>query len=75
MKFMNVAKKFIPGAVGTALMGATTMALADAEELITAATGHITTVEDTSWTLGGVIVGAVAVLVCIGIVIALMRKA
>lgn len=66
-------------AVGAVAAGAASLhvepSFADAAELLTAATTSLGEVEDTSWSMGGLIVAAVAVLVAVGIVLKLLNKA
>lgn len=61
-------------ATGVASMVKAPLAHADAAALTTAAQTALTGASDSAWTVGGYVVGAIAVLVTIGIVVALLRK-
>lgn len=75
MKHINTIKKYGPGIAGFTLLTAAGSALADADDLVTAATTALTGAETAAWSVGGLVVAAIAVLVTIGIVVGLLRKA
>lgn len=76
MKFRNLFNRYTPHALtGSALLGVSQLALADAAALTTAATDAIEGAEGAAYSIGAVVVLAIAAIVTVGIVIAMMRKA
>lgn len=75
-KIVNAVRRYTPHAVtGSALLGVSQLALADAAALTTAATGAIEGAENAAYSIGAVVIVAIAAIVTVGIVISMMRKA
>ncbi|WP_353188962.1 hypothetical protein [Pseudomonas sp.] len=72
----NIFTRYTPHVLtGSALLGVSQLALADAAALTTAATGAIEGAEGAAYAIGAIVVVAVAAIVTVGIVLAMMRKA